>query len=292
MQHYRHNSGLWLFSLLVALTVSGCDVGPITVTTEQAPGFAQSQQQAKVVFISGRDSHGPGAHEHKAGAQLLASALRQRQPGIETTLVHGGWPADESVLRTADALILYCDGGKKHLINDHLDTFNQLLEEGVAVIALHYCVEVPRGSPAAAAMLAAIGGYFETDWSVNPHWEAQYSNLPQHAITREITAFNMLDEWYFNMRFVADMQGVTPILSAVAPPHTMSRRNGPHSGNDKVRELVARQVPQVTAWAYERQGGGRGFGYTGGHFHANWDNDNARNLVLNAIEWSVELPQK
>ena len=97
----------------------------------------------------------------------------------------------------------------------------------------------------------------------------------------------MLDEWYFNMRF--QPAGVTPVLSAIAPGHTMERKNGPHSGNDHVRKLVAAGTPQVVAWAYEREGGGRGFGYTGGHFHRNWDDDNARNLVLNAIEWSAGL---
>ena len=35
----------------------------------------------------------------------------------------------------------------------------------------------------------------------------------------------------------------------------------------------------------EVERGGRGFGYTGGHFHANWQDDSARRLVLNAIEW-------
>jgi len=69
----------------------------------------------------------------------------------------------------------------------------------------------------------------------------------------------------------------------------MERKNGPHSGNDAVRKLVADGVPQVTAWVYERPDGGRGFGYTGGHFHKNWENDNARNLVLNAIEWTAGL---
>jgi hypothetical protein len=57
-----------------------------------------------------------------------------------------------------------------------------------------------------------------------------------------------------------------------------------------VRQLVADGVPQVTAWAYERPGGGRGFGYTGGHYHANWDNANALELVLNAIEWVAVRP--
>ena len=38
-------------------------------------------------------------------------------------------------------------------------------------------------------------------------------------------------------------------------------------------------------WVYERPDGGRGFGFTGGHFHANWANDDQRKLVLNAILW-------
>ena len=38
-------------------------------------------------------------------------------------------------------------------------------------------------------------------------------------------------------------------------------------------------------WAVEREDGGRGFGFTGGHFHDNWSNDNYRKVVLNAMAW-------
>ena len=144
-------------------------------------------------------------------------------------------------------------------------------------------MEVPKESDSAESLLTAIGGYFETWWSVNPHWEADFTTLPDHPITEGIEPFMMNDEWYFNMRFVDE--GVTPILVAVPPPSTTERDDGPHSGNPHVREMVAAGQAQVVAWAYERPGGGRGFGYTGGHFHANWQDDNARELVLNAIEW-------
>ncbi len=43
------------------------------------------------------------------------------------------------------------------------------------------------------------------------------------------------------------------------------------------------------AWARERPDGGRGFGFTGGHVHWNWGNDNFRKLVLNAIVWTAEV---
>ena len=272
-----------LAMIVVAGFLSGCGPHEITVTTHPASG----ERSAKIVFLAGPDSHGPKAHEHEAGSELLASALRERRPDIETINIYGGWPEDETLLNGADAVVLYCDGGKHHLINDHLDSFNRLLDKGVGVVALHYCVEVPKGSPSATAMLRATGGYFETHWSVNPHWEANFTSLPDHAISHGVQAFSLLDEWYFNMRFVRGMDGVIPILSAIAPDETMERGNGPHSGNDAVRQLVADKVPQVVGWAYERPDGGRGFGYTGGHFHANWDNDNARNTVVNAILWSA-----
>jgi hypothetical protein len=38
-------------------------------------------------------------------------------------------------------------------------------------------------------------------------------------------------------------------------------------------------------WVYERPEGGRGFGFTGGHSHKNWGNENFRKVVLNAILW-------
>jgi type 1 glutamine amidotransferase len=183
---------------------------------------------------------------------------------------------------------MYCDGGDSHLINNHLTAFERLLDKGVGIVALHYCVEVPKDSAASVTLRRAIGGYFETGWSVNPIWEAQFRDLPKHPITQGIAPFTLKDEWYFNMRFVE--AHVTAVLQAVAPSSTMDRRNGPHSGNDAVRKLVAKGAPQTTAWAFERPGGGRGFGYTGGHYHANWAHKDARDLVLNAIEWVAVKP--
>ena len=283
----RKLSSPWAVCLtaLLALLV-GCQRGPVSVEVHSAT--ISDPLGAKVIFLAGPDSHLPGAHEHKAGAELLSSALRQRQPTFETINIYGGWPDDETVFEGADALVMYCDGGESHLISDHLETFDRLLTEGTGIVALHYCVEVPKNSPSSESMLNAIGGYFETWWSVNPHWAANYKDLPNHPITQQIQPFSLLDEWYFNMRFLD--RGVTPILQAIAPASTMERGNGPHSGNDVTRRNVAKGVPQVTAWAYERPAGGRGFGYTGGHFHANWENANARELVLNAIEWVTITP--
>ena len=50
---------------------------------------------------------------------------------------------------------------------------------------------------------------------------------------------------------------------------------------------------EVVAWAFNREDGGRSFGFTGGHTHTNWANDDFRRLVVNAILWTakVEVPK-
>ena len=35
--------------------------------------------------------------------------------------------------------------------------------------------------------------------------------------------------------------------------------------------------------------GGRSFGFTGGHFHHNWANENFRRLVTNGILWTAKI---
>ncbi|MCA9048676.1 MAG: hypothetical protein KDA89_08105, partial [Planctomycetaceae bacterium] len=105
------------------------------------------------------------------------------------------------------------------------------------------------------------------------------------------------DEWYYHMRFVEDMAGVTPILSELPPASTLinadgslSRKDGPHQNNAAVRAAVLeRKESQHVAWARSRADAGRGFGFTGGHFHWNWGNRQFRTLVLNAIAWSAHV---
>jgi hypothetical protein len=86
------------------------------------------------------------------------------------------------------------------------------------------------------------------------------------------------------------MEHTTPILTAIPPKSTLSRPDGPHSGNPHVRATAGQ--PQHVAWAVEREDGGRGFGFTGGHYHKNWGDDNFRKLFLNALVWvaKAEVP--
>ncbi len=256
----------------------------------------EGSRKTKVVFIAGKPSHGPGAHEHRAGSMLLADHLEKSGAGFETTVVTNGWPEDESVFDGAEAIVIYADGGGGHPAMEHIAKLRGLAEKGVGIGCIHYAVEVPVGE-AGSTFLDSIGGYFEAHWSVNPHWKPFFV-LPDHPIANGVNDFSIQDEWYYHMRFRKQMEGVTPILTALPPAETLSRPDGAHSGNPHVRKAVLEdKEPQHVMWVFERPeslGGGRGFGFTGGHFHHNWRDDNQRRIVLNAIAWiaGVAVPEK
>ncbi|MEP0843661.1 MAG: DUF1080 domain-containing protein, partial [Phycisphaerae bacterium] len=243
----------------------------------------------KIVLIAGPASHGHMEHEHYAGCRLLADALNAGAKGVYAAVYRNGWPKDPTAFDNADALVMYCDGGNGHMVNPHLAEVDALMKKGVGLACLHYGVEVPK-EESGPRFLDWIGGYFETWWSVNPHWLAEFKSLPEHPITRGVRPFSIQDEWYYHMRFRPEMKGVTPILVATPPESTLSRPDGPHSGNPHVR--AEKGKPQILAWAAERADGGRGFGFTGGHFHYNWGHNDFRKLVLNALAWiaKAEIP--
>jgi len=246
----------------------------------------------KILFVAGPPSHGPGEHEHRAGCLLLKSCL-DKLPGVASLVYSNGWPQDPKAFDGADAIVLYMDGGSGHpaIQDNRLATLDALMKKGVGLVCIHYATE-PTLEKGQREFLDWIGGCFEINWSVNPHWKAQFKELPNHPIARGVKPFTINDEWYFHIRFREGMKGVTPILTAVPPESTMSRRDGPHEGNPAVREAVKRGEPQHVAWACQRPDGGRGFGFTGAHFHKNWGDENFRKVVLNAILWAakVEVP--
>ena len=251
----------------------------------------------KIVLVAGRPSHGPGEHEFRAGALLLKSCLDQIS-GVHAVVYSNGWPTrregtknvdDNAAFDGADAIMLFMDGGSGHpaIQGDHLKILSDLMKKGVSLGCYHYAVEIPKdkGGP---EFLDWIGGYYEDRWSTNPHWDADIKSLPQHPITRGVQPFKVTDEWYYNIRFRPDMQGVTPIL--MAKPSDETRQGKSSSPRGPYPHIVAAsRREEVLAWAVERPDGGRGFGFTGAHFHKNFGNDNFRKLVLNSLVWLAKM---
>jgi hypothetical protein len=139
-----------------------------------------------------------------------------------------------------------------------------------------------------------MGGYYENNFSVNPMWKPDFSKFPTHPITRGVGPFATYDEWYFNMRWApeAALKGrFTPIL--VATPGDEVRKGPYVSPKGPFDHIIAASGRQETMmWAFERPDGGRSFGFTGGHTHANWGDVNQRRVMLNALLWiaKVDVP--
>lgn len=261
------------------------------ITITGALAFSAGQAYAadkKIVLIAGAQSHGAGQHEFRAGCLLLERCLDEL-PGINAVVATGGWPDDDALFEGADAVLIFSDGGTGHpaIAPERLRLLGALMSRGVGLGCVHYAVEVPK-EKGGAEWLSWIGGYFETFWSVNPHWDADFKSFPAHPITRGVKPFKIRDEWYYHMRFPEDMRRVTPILTAIPPDSTRGRAglNSPHGGNPTV--FARKGMPEHVMWATERPDGGRGFGMTGGHFHKNWSDENFRKVILNAILWSAK----
>jgi type 1 glutamine amidotransferase len=264
---------------------------------------AHAVADKKIVLIAGRPSHGPGEHEFRAGSLLLQKALTG-YPGVTVEVVSGGWPTktvdgqavdDNATLDNATAVVVYADGGGGNpaIQRDHVKVLDALAAKGVGLGFMHYGVEVPAGEPG-AAMHRWIGGYYETNFSVNPMWPPAFDKFPNHPVTRGVKPFSNRDEWYFNMRWTADDRAkarITPILTA-APSDEV--RNGPYvSPRGPYPHIIAdRGKVETMMWVFERADGGRSFGFTGGHTHTNWGDPNQRKVVLNALLWiaNVDVP--
>jgi type 1 glutamine amidotransferase len=249
------------------------------------------ERTRRLILIAGKPSHPPLMHEFRAGCLLLQQCLA-RVPGLTTEVHTNGWVSDPRAFAGADAVFIYSDGGPKHPVEegDHLQVLQRLVDRGVGVGFAHYAVQVDN-EKSRAAFLEWTGGYYEHLQSVNPIWDAEFKQLPAHPVTRGVKAFTTKDEWYFNLTFRDGMKGLTPIL--VAQPGDTTR-DGPYvyPKGPYPHIQAAKGRDEVLMWAVERPDGGRGFGFTGGHFHLNWGNDQQRKLILNALVWlaKAEVP--
>jgi len=278
-------------------------VAAAVVALSAGVGFAQEKKERDIfdyeaqkadkdakhiVFIADKGTHGGrGNHEFVAAAIYLARSINENYPKAYA-VVHttGNWPKD---LSHADAIVVLLNHAGSAATNKDIQA---AMKRGAGFVAIHYGVEVNKGEQG-KNFLAWMGGYFETFWSVNPHWTANFKEIPKHETTRGVKSFSTNDEWYYHMRFVDDMKGVTPILSDLPPLSTVAggkEKANSHGGNPDAYKDVQAGKAQVVAWAFERPDGGRGFGFTGLHNHANLGNENVGRLLANAVAWVTKLP--
>lgn len=250
--------------------------------------FHAGGAERKLVLIAGRPSHPPGQHEFRAGCLLLQKCLAD-VPGLQTLVCSNGWPDTLTAFDGADAVVIYSDGGGGHpaIQGDRLRLLGSLIDKGVSFGVMHYACEVPKDR-GGKEFTDWIGGYYEDRYSCNPMWTPDFTSFPEHPATRGVKPFSILDEWYFNLRFRPGMQGIIPIL--VAKPSDKVR-DGPYvwPAGPYPHVQAAKGREETMMWATEHPSGARCFGFTGGHYHRNWGDDNFRKVILNAMLWAAKM---
>ena len=240
----------------------------------------------RILFIAAKGGHGGrGSHEFHVGANYLARRINQVYPQAHAVVyTDDAWP---EACADQDAIVVLLNHAGRAASDRRIA---DAIARKAGFMAIHYGVEVDKG-PQGDAYLDWIGGYFEKFWSVNPHWKPDIRVQASHPTARGVQPFSVNDEWYYHMRFREGMQGVTPILSAVAPLSSIRSPEKPssHGGNPDVLRAVQAGEPQHLAWAYDRPDGGRGFGFTGYHTFANLGNDEFRTVLLNGVAWVAKL---
>jgi trehalose utilization protein len=185
-----------------------------------------------------------------------------------------GWPQNERTLDDADTIVIYSDGamrGHQHpLVRDnHMPALEKQMRRGCGLVVIHFGLMLPA-KIGNKTFLEWIGGFKDYENPPRPIGEPlriqDWSKQASHPICRGVKPFEMpKDEKYKTPeRLLSDDPGFTPILPFPGKPGD-----------------------PVWAWAWQRKDGGRGFGFSGGHYHAVWENDNLRKVLLNAILWTA-----
>ena len=265
----------------------------LVVAVLAAASFAAEPARAKkIVLLAGTVHQGPGGHpagthEYELSARLLKHALdtATNVSGLRCEIHVDGWPRDATTLDDADTIVVISDGADRNaadhplLADDRLAVLGRQMARGCGLVVIHWSLFVPKDK-GGEQFLDWVGGYFDYEsGSGANHWYSKIQTAatepkpatPAHPICRGLGTFPLREEYYYGIRFRRDDPRLVPILSTPIPGEA---------------------TEQVVAWAVEREDGGRGFGFTGGHFFSNWGVENFRRMVLNAIVWSahVEVP--
>lgn len=232
-----------------------------------APGSVRAK---KLLLIgSAPDNHPVGTHEYLPGLQLLAKLLRP-VPDVEVTVVtaEGSWKEGPELLERADGVVLFLTEGAAWLSADEkrLKAFQSLAARGGGLCVIHWGCGTRDAGPIESfvALFGACHGGPDRKYQVVD------TNVrvvdPLHPSVSGIKDFQVHEEFYYALK-KANAGVVQPLLHAVIEGR-----------------------PEMVCWAFERSDGGRGFGFTGLHFHENWKHTEYRRLLAQGVLWSLKVP--
>jgi type 1 glutamine amidotransferase len=233
---------------------------------------ASAQAKKKLLLVStGPDGHPPATHEYAAGQKILAKCL-QAVPDLEVMQVQAiePWKEGPELMERADGVVLFVTEGGKWIQIDprRQQALAKVAARGGGLACLHWGMGTREAAPIDDFLRLFGGCHGGPDRKYQVVETGVAVAEPGHPISNGIQDFKIKDEFYYRLKFAKD--GVKPVLKA---------------------EIDGQ--PETVAWRFDRPDGGRSFGFSGLHFHANWSRPEYRRLVAQGVLWTMkhDVPQ-
>jgi len=230
--------------------------------------LAQGTSKKKMLLLwQGPDGHPPQAHEYEAGQKILLKFL-DKMPELDVVLVRADepWRAGPEILAKADGVVLFLAEGAKWTQQDsqRAAALGALAKRGGGIAILHWAMGTREAKNIEPFLQLAGGCHGGPDRKYKIVSTNVHVADPKHPVTHGLKDFKVHDEFYYRLKFIKAKEGLTPLLQADI---------------DGQAETVA--------WAWQRPGGGRSFGFSGLHFHENWGVPEYRRLIVQGVVWSM-----
>jgi type 1 glutamine amidotransferase len=213
------------------------------------------------------DGHPKNTHEYQLG-QIILKATLEKRSSVEATLVCADdpWKEGPELLAKADGVVLFVSEGAKWLSAnpERLAAFQACAKRKAGLTTLHWGMGTKdaKNTTAFVDLFGGCHGGPDRKYKVIDT-EAKIAKAA-HPILRGMAEFKVRDEFYYQLKFAKTK---TPLLNVAIDGES-----------------------HAVAWALERQDGGRSFGFSGLHFHENWQMPEYRRLVTQGVLWTLDLP--
>jgi hypothetical protein len=216
------------------------------------------------------DGHKKTTHEYVPGQKILKHLL-DGTPGLKVELVAADnpWTDGPDVLERADGAVMFVSQGAAWLQQDprRFQAFVRLAARGGGISALHWGTGTKdaKNIDGFVRLVGACHGGPDRKFA---EIETKLDFVAGHPAAAGLEPLALFDEFYFRLKRAPESYGKLTTLAKIRV--------------DDQEEMVG--------WAFDRADGGRSFGFTGLHFHKNWERPEYRRLVAQGVRWSMKLP--
>jgi type 1 glutamine amidotransferase len=142
-----------------------------------------------------------------------------------------------------------------------------LAARGGGLVALHWAMGTRAAEPIEPYLKLFGGCHGGADRKYQVVETLLHIADRQHPIAAGLDDLRVRDEFYYKLKFVNATPPIEPVMQATI---------------DGQAETVA--------WSWQRPDGGRSFGFSGLHFHENWQLPEYKRLLPQGVLWTLKLP--